>query len=184
MSKALESFTTYVITESYKGPEQLRRIGLSANEKPQVFTKTFKSASAYDHPEFMESDSSGLSPEESDELKSMGFANSNEIEYLSIPRFKLTYDIMPMWDDTGITGILFIPKKASMRFEIETWDEEKDESITTYFDSVDDNIGDRFEWDFAREPFPLEPTSVEVHMNNSFDPSKFSYEFTIGEWQV
>jgi hypothetical protein len=52
-----------------------------------------------------------------------------------------------------------------------------------YIEIIDDNIGDRFEWGDARLPFPIEPTSIEVNMHESFDSSKFSYEFTIGDWR-
>ena len=88
-----------------------------------------------------------------------------------------------MWDKSGSENMLFIPKKITMTLEVETWDEAKDDTVTTYIEVVDDNIGDRFEWDDAREPFPIEPTSIEVNMHESFDSSKFSYEFTIGDWR-
>ena len=184
MTKALESFKSYLIEESNKGPTQLKWAQYSY-PKPEILTKTFESSnvSIYDHPKAMENDSSGISPEEDNELRSMGFASTSEIEYVSARNAKLEYDIIPMWDVSGIRNTIFIPKKITMSIEVETWDEAKDDTVTTYFEIIDDNIGDRFEWDDAREPFPIEPTSIEVNMHESFDSSKFSYEFTIGDWQ-
>ena len=184
MTKALESFKSYLIEESNKGPTQLKWAQYSY-PKPEILTKTFESSnvSIYDHPKAMENDSSGISPEEDNELRSMGFASTSEIEYVSARNAKLEYDIIPMWDVSGIRNMIFIPKKITMSIEVETWDEAKDDTVTTYFEIIDDNIGDRFEWDDAREPFPIEPTSIEVNMHESFDSSKFSYEFTIGDWQ-
>ena len=184
MAKALESFKSYLIEESNKGPTQLRW-AQSSYPKPEILTKTFESSnvSIYDHPKAMENDSSGISPEEDTELRSMGFASTSEIEYVSARNAKLEYDIIPMWDVSGIRDMLFIPKKITMTLEVETWDEAKDDTVTTYFEIIDDNIGERFEWDDARQPFPIEPTSIEVNMHESFDSSKFSYEFTIGEWR-
>lgn len=184
MTKALESFKSYLIEESNKGPTQLKWAQYSY-PKPEILTKTFESSnvSIYDHPKAMENDSSGISPEEDNELRSMGFASTSEIEYVSARNAKLEYDIIPMWDVSGIRNMIFIPKKITMSIEVETWDEAKDDTVTTYFEIIDDNIGDRFEWDDAREPFPIEPTSIEVNMHESFDSSKFSYEFTIGDWR-
>ena len=184
MTKALESFKSYLIEESNKGPTQLKWAQYSY-PKPEILTKTFESSnvSIYDHPKAMENDSSGISPEEDNELRSMGFASTSELEYVSARNAKLEYDIIPMWDVSGIRNMIFIPKKITMSIEVETWDEAKDDTVTTYFEIIDDNIGDRFEWDDAREPFPIEPTSIEVNMHESFDSSKFSYEFTIGDWR-
>ena len=184
MTKALESFKSYLIEESNKGPDQLKWAQYSY-PKPEILTKAFESGkvSIYDHPKVMENDNPGMSPEEDSELRSMGFASTSEIEYVSARNAKLEYDIIPMWDKSGIENMLFIPKKITMTLEVETWDEAKDDTVTTYIEVVDDNIGDRFEWDDARQPFPIEPTSIEVNMHESFDSSKFSYEFTIGDWR-
>jgi len=185
MAKALESFKSYLIAESNKGPEQIRLAQYSF-KKPEIFKKEFdnRTASLYDMPEQMDDDSPGLSKEENDQLKLIGLGNSRDIESMSVESLELEYDMIPIWDTAGIENMLFIPKKMKMRVDVETWDESKNTGVNTYIEIVDDNIGDRFEWEaLPKNPFPIEPYGVEIHMNNSFDSSKFRYEFWIGEWR-
>lgn len=184
MAKALESFKSYLIAESNKGPEQLRLAQYSF-KKPEILVKEFTSrdVSIYDMPRELEHDSPGLSPEEASGLSAIGLSNVSEVEAMSVESLKLEYDMIPMWDTAGIENMLFIPKKMKMTVDVETWDESKNTGVNTYIEIVDDNIGDRFEWDSAKQHFPIEPTSIEITMHDSFDASKFSYEFTLGEWR-
>ena len=183
MEKAIQSFKTYVIAESYKGPQQLE-YAQYAWPKPEIFKKEFdnRKVSLYDWPEQMDDDSPGLSKEEHDQLKLIGLGNSLDIEFMSVSNLELEYDMVAMWNEFGIEGMVFIPKKMKMTVDVETWDESKNTGVHTYIEIVDDNIGDRFEWDASQKSFPIEPTGVEIHMNDSFDSSKFRYEFWIGEW--
>jgi hypothetical protein len=183
MSKATESFRSYLITESYKGPDQLKWSQYQYR-KPEIFKKTFERSevSLYDNPDTIDNEDPGISKEEQAELRAMGFASATEIEYVSAHKLELEYDIIIVWDDSGVQTMLFIPKRMKLVIDIETWDEVNDESVNTFIEMIDDNIGDRFEWDNAKQHFPIEPTSVEIHMNKSFDASQFSYEFTIGGW--
>ena len=184
MAKALESFKSYLIAESNKGPEQIRLAQYSF-KKPEILVKEFtnRDVSLYDMPSKLENDDSGLSQEDTKELRAMGLFDDLEIEYMSVESLKLEYDMIPMWDTAGIENMLFIPKKMKMTVDVETWDESKNTGVHTYIEIVDDNIGDRFEWDSAKQHFPIEPTSIEINMHDSFDASKFSYEFTLGEWR-
>jgi hypothetical protein len=108
--------------------------------------------------------------------------NSTEIEYVAGRNLELEYDMIADWTSIGIDRIIFIPKRMKLVIEVETWNEVKNETVTKTIEIIDDNIGDRFEWDVTRQFFPFEPTSVDIHMNESFDASQFKYEFTIGEW--
>lgn len=184
MAKAIESFKSYLITESHKGVEQLKWAQYSYR-KPEILKKTFDRAnvSLYDHPETIDDENPGISKEEQAELRAMGFANATEVEYMSAHKLEVEYDIIMMWDDSGVENMLFIPKRMKLVVEVETWDESNDTSISTYIEMIDDNIGERFEWDDAKQPFPIEPSGVDIHMNKSFDPSQFWYEFTIGDWR-
>lgn len=184
MTKAIESFKSYLITESYKGPDQLR-LAQYQYRKPEIFKKTLdrSGVSLYDYPETMDKEDSAMSKEDETRLKELGLSNIVEIEYMSAHKLELEYDIIMVWDPVGVETMLFIPKRLRLVVEVETWNEIKDETVSTFIEIIDDNIGDRFEWDDAKQPFPIEPTSVEIHMNKSFDPSQFRYEFTIGEWR-
>lgn len=183
MTKATESFKSYLINESYKGPDQLR-LSQYQYRKPETFKKTFErsAVSLYDEPETLENDDPGIPKEEQDELRAMGFTSAAEIEYMSAHKMELEYDMIMVWDDSGVQTMLFIPKRMKLVIDVETWDEVKDTSVSTFIEIVDDNIEDRFEWDHAKQPFPIEPTSIDIYMDRSFDASKFKYEFTIGEW--
>jgi len=184
MTKAIESFKSYLITESNKGPDQLKWAQYTYR-KPEILKKTFDRANVglYDNPKTIDNENPGISKEEQAELKAMGFANETEIEYVSANKLEVEYDIIMMWDAAGVENMLFIPKRMKLAIEVETWDESNDTTISTHFEMVDDNIGDRFEWDDAKRPFPIEPTGVGIHMNHSFDPSQFWYDFTIGNWR-
>jgi hypothetical protein len=184
MTKAIESFKSYLITESYKGPDQLR-LAQYQYRKPETFKKTFERSgvSLYDEPETMDKEDSVVSKEDDARLKELGLIDNVKIEYMSAHKLELEYDIIMVWDTVGVETMLFIPKRLRLVVDVETWDEIKDTSISTFIEIIDDNIGDRFEWDDSRQPFPIEPTSIDIHMNKSFDASQFKYEFTIGEWR-
>jgi hypothetical protein len=183
MTKALESFKSYLIEESNKGPDQLR-LAQYQYQKPEIFKKTFESrgVSLYDYPDTIDNDDPGISKEDQAELRAMGFASAAEIEYVSAHKLELEYDIIMVWDAAGVETMAFIPKRLKLVIDVETWNEDKDDTVSTFIEILDDNIGDRFEWDDTKQPFPIEPTSVDIYMNKSFDTSQFKYEFTIGEW--
>jgi hypothetical protein len=183
MEKAIESFKSYLITESYKGPEQLR-LAQNLYQRPEIFKTEFdyRGINLYDNPDTIDDKDTGMSEEDHAQLKAIGLVNSTEIEYLSGRKLELEYDMIVDWTSVGIDRIIFIPKRMKLVIEVETWNEVKNETVTTTIEIIDDNIGDRFEWDFTRQYFPIEPTSVEIHMNESFDTSQFRYEFMIGEW--
>jgi len=184
MAKAIESFKSYLITESYKGPEQLR-LAQNLYQRPEIFKTEFdyRGINLYDNPDTIDDENSEMSKDDHDQLKAIGLVNSTEIEYVAGRNLELEYDMIVDWTSVGIDRIIFIPKRMKLVIEVETWNEVKDETVTTTIEIIDDNIGDRFEWDVARQCFPIEPTSVEIHMNGSFDASQFKYEFTIGEWR-
>jgi hypothetical protein len=184
MAKAIESFKAYVITESYKGPEQLR-LAQNLYQKPEIFKKEFdeRKASLYDWPESMDGDVAGLSKEENELLNELGLGNSIEIENMEVRNLELEYDMIVDWTAVGIDRIIFIPKRIKLTIEVLGRSDYNKDEITKVIEIIDDNIGDRFEWDVTRQCFPIEPTGVEIHMNDSFDASQFRYEFTIGEWR-
>jgi hypothetical protein len=183
MTKAIQSFKTYIITESYKGPEQLR-LAQNLYQKPEIFKKEFdeRKASLYDWPESMDGDVAGLSKEEHAQLKSIGLGNSIEIENMEVRNLELEYDMIVDWTVVGIDQIIFIPKRIKLTIEVLGRSDYNEDKITKVIEIIDDNIGDRFEWDISLSPFPIEPTGVEIHMFESFDSSEFRYEFWIGEW--
>jgi hypothetical protein len=183
MAKAIESFKAYVITESYKGPEQLR-LAQNLYQKPEIFKKEFdeRKASLYDWPESMDEDDYGLSKEENELLNELGLGNSIEIENMEVRNLELEYDMIVDWTFVGIDQIIFIPKRIKLTIEVSGIVDYNKEEITKVIEIIDDNIGDRFEWDISQSPFPIEPTGVEIHMNDSFDVSQFRYEFWIGGW--
>jgi hypothetical protein len=183
MAKAIESFKAYVITESYKGPEQLR-LAQNLYQKPKIFKNEFDwhRTSLYDMPDSMDGDSPGLSKEEQAQLKAIGLVNSIDIENMEVRNLELEYDMIVDWTAVGIDRIIFIPKRIKLTIEVLGRSDYNKDEITKVIEIIDDNIGDRFEWDVARQCFPIEPTGVEIHMNDSFDASQFRYEFTIGEW--
>lgn len=188
MAKALESFKQYVMNEAHKGERDLR-LSQYSYEKPKIFSKSFSKEdrssgqiATNDEPTFIENTETGLSKEEAEELKGLGFSNESEIDYMSVKKVDLVYDIVIVWDAVGVETMLFLPKKITMVFEVDVYDQENDRNITSYVEVVDDNIGSRYEWDDAKRSFPIEPTGIEINMNRSFDPSEFYYEFTIGEW--
>lgn len=184
MSGPLESFIQYVISESYKGPEQIK-LGSFSYSKPDTFSKIFTEGrvSTYDEPEFIERKFPRVSPEEYSELRSLGLLEDSKIDHISVKKFRFTYDIIVMWTETGADNIIFIPKSAKMEFEVSVWNEETDTDESQLITVVDDDIGDRFEWDSWNGPMvPIEPTSVDIFMNKSFDPKQFRYDFMLGEY--
>lgn len=121
-----------------------------------------------------------LSPEEQAELREMGFEDEVEIEDTSIDETIIKYEIKAYSDSSGISDIDFEMKAFRMNGTYTIWNEETDEGTDFDFEVEDSGPFDgRVE--FKTNSLPFYPEGLTVMMNNSFDPSKFTYRVEIGQ---
>lgn len=188
MSKATENFKSFIINEYWNGGRKgSEQAGVLSEDwtKPEVLRVklTSRGVSLYDEPEQAGGAGSDISPEELTQLQSLGLDTSSKIESWDTDYCIVEYDIVPLWTRTGIQELAVLPKKIEFAGGYTVWNEEKQEEDWIDFKFVDDQIGIRYRWDDAKYMFPFEITSLDIRMNRSFDHTKFTYEFTVGNWQ-
>lgn len=130
-------------------------------------------------PKQIESESAGISPEDNDQLKDLGFDSMLEINDHSIESCKLMYKIEAVHSRHGIEDIDFELNGFYLQVEYSIWDEAADEEIYHTIELEDGgDFSGRVEVEVQSLPFF--PYSVEIDMHGGFDTSKFTYKVQIG----
>jgi len=185
------SFRKFVITESVEqssNQESAPNVSKSfemiysresshRNTAPRNFM-----ASLYGFPKTVKKEDRTLSDAELAELDSLGFDTASEIEDDEIIECQLKYSIEEVWGEFGIDQLIFTLKYVKVIGRYCVWNQEKDDCDWFDFEVEDSSPEGRYRWDSAREMIPFYPTGLDVDMKGSFDPAKFEYSLTLGEW--
>lgn len=183
------SFKKFVIAESTEtGSDQASaaksfrliysRESRHRNTAPESFM-----ASMYGFPKRMKREESNLSDEDKAELDSLGFNTASEVEDDEIVECEIRYAIETVWGENGIDELIFALKYVRIIGRYSIWNQEKDEEDWFDFEVEDSSPEGRYRWDSAKEMVPFYPTGIDITMNGGLDPSKFTYDLTLGEWR-
>ena len=182
------SFKKFVIAESTEtGSDQANdgksfrllysRENGSRNTAPRSFM-----ASMYGFPKRVKGDDE-LSDDDRAELDSLGFNTASEIEDDEVVECEIRYTIKTVWGDHGIDELIFILTYFKILGRYSVWNHEKDDEDWFDFEVEDSSPEGKYRWDSAKEMVPFYPTGIDITMNEGFDPEKFTYDLTLGEWR-
>ena len=130
-------------------------------------------------PRQIENKAAGISPEDKDQLKDLGFDSMAEINDHSRGTCKILYKIDAVHSRHGIEDIDFELKGFYLMIEYSIWDEATDEEIWHEIELEDGgDFSGRVEAKI--EGLPFYPHGIEIDMHGGFDVSKFTYTVQIG----